>query len=60
MAPTPSNPSTTPRRERPSHCTDDEKSAAEREEQEKDFAGLLAWLTETLSDHVTQVRLSSG
>jgi molecular chaperone HtpG len=38
--------------------SEDETSEAEREEQEKDFAGLLAWLTETLSDHVTQVRLS--
>ncbi|MCH9731818.1 MAG: molecular chaperone HtpG [Actinomycetia bacterium] len=32
---------------------------AEREEQEKDFADLLTWLKETLSDQVTQVRLSN-
>jgi molecular chaperone HtpG len=36
-----------------------EKSEAEREEQEKDFADLLAWLKETLSDHVAEVRLSA-
>lgn len=36
----------------------DEKSEAEREEQQKDFADLLAWLKETLSDHVAEVRLS--
>ncbi|GBE68175.1 chaperone protein HtpG [Mycobacterium sp. MFM001] len=39
--------------------SEDEKSEAEREEQEKEFAGLLTWLTETLSDHVKQVRLST-
>ncbi len=41
--------------------SDDEKSAheAERTEQEKEFADLLAWLTETLSEHVSEVRLSS-
>jgi molecular chaperone HtpG len=41
--------------------TEDEKSAheAERKEQEKDFADLLAWLKETLSEHVKEVRLSS-
>ncbi|MCX5045110.1 molecular chaperone HtpG [Aldersonia sp. NBC_00410] len=41
--------------------TEEEKKAAEaeREEQEKDFADLLGWLTETLSDDVKQVRLSS-
>ncbi len=41
--------------------SDEEKSAheAERTEQEKEFADLLAWLTETLSDHVSEVRLSS-
>jgi molecular chaperone HtpG len=33
--------------------------AAEREEQEKDFADLFAWLKETLSDHVKDVRLST-
>ncbi|OBF43123.1 molecular chaperone HtpG [Mycobacterium sp. 852002-50816_SCH5313054-b] len=35
------------------------KSEAEREEQEKEFADLLAWLKETLSDHVKDVRLST-
>jgi molecular chaperone HtpG len=41
--------------------TEDEKSAheAERKEQEKDFADLLTWLKETLSEHVKEVRLSS-
>lgn len=41
--------------------SDEEKSAheAERTEQEKEFADLLAWLTETLSEHVSEVRLSS-
>ncbi len=41
--------------------SEEDKTAheAEREEQEKDFADLLAWLKETLSDHVTQVRLSN-
>ncbi|MGW4098907.1 molecular chaperone HtpG [Mycobacterium sp. NPDC004974] len=41
--------------------SDEEKSAhdAERTEQEKEFADLLAWLKETLSDHVSEVRLSS-
>ncbi len=33
--------------------------AAEREEQDKQFADLLAWLTETLSDHLKEVRLST-
>jgi molecular chaperone HtpG len=33
--------------------------AAEREEQEKDFADLFTWLKETLSDHVKDVRLST-
>jgi molecular chaperone HtpG len=37
----------------------EEKSDAEREEQEKEFAGLLTWLQETLTDHVKEVRLSS-
>ena len=36
-----------------------EKSEAEREEQGKDFADLLTWLKETLSDHVKEVRLST-
>jgi molecular chaperone HtpG len=35
------------------------KSEAEREELEKDFADLLNWLKETLSDHVKEVRLST-
>ncbi|MGH3957582.1 molecular chaperone HtpG [Mycobacterium sp.] len=41
--------------------SEEEKTAheAEREEQEKDFAGLLTWLKETLSDHVKEVRLST-
>jgi molecular chaperone HtpG len=41
--------------------TEEEKSAheAERKEQEKDFADLLSWLTETLSEHIKEVRLSS-
>jgi molecular chaperone HtpG len=39
--------------------SEDEKSEAEREEQEKDFADLLTWLKETLSDHVSEVRLST-
>jgi molecular chaperone HtpG len=39
--------------------SEEEKSDAEREEQEKDFADLLAWLKETLSDHVAEVRLST-
>ena len=39
--------------------SDEDKSDAEREEQEKDFADLLTWLKETLSDHVTEVRLSN-
>src|SRR5271156_3981503 len=41
--------------------SDDEKAAHEagREEQDKDFADLLTWLQETLSDHVKEVRLSA-
>jgi molecular chaperone HtpG len=39
--------------------SDEDTSKAEREEQEKDFADLLTWLTETLSDHVKEVRLST-
>lgn len=41
--------------------TEDEKKAAEaeREEREKEYAGLLSWLGETLDEHVKQVRLSS-
>jgi molecular chaperone HtpG len=41
--------------------TEEEKTAreAERKEQEKDFADLLTWLAETLSEHVKEVRLST-
>jgi molecular chaperone HtpG len=41
--------------------TEEEKSAheAERKEQEQDFADLLTWLTETLGEHVKEVRLST-
>jgi len=39
--------------------SDADKSDAEREEQEKDFADLLAWLKETLDEHVKEVRLST-
>ncbi|OBI56815.1 molecular chaperone HtpG [Mycobacterium sp. E787] len=39
--------------------SEEEQSGAEREEQQKEFADLLAWLTETLSDHVKEVRLST-
>ncbi|CAJ1495612.1 molecular chaperone HtpG [[Mycobacterium] burgundiense] len=41
--------------------SEDEKAAheAEREEQQKDFADLIAWLQDTLSDHVSEVRLST-
>jgi molecular chaperone HtpG len=39
--------------------SDGEESEAEREEQQKDFAELLTWMKETLSDHVKEVRLSS-
>ena len=39
--------------------SEEDKSGAEREEQEKDFADLLSWLKETLSDHVKEVRLST-
>ena len=40
--------------------TEEERTAheAERKEREKDFAGLLTWLKETLSEHVKEVRLS--
>jgi molecular chaperone HtpG len=37
----------------------EDKSDAEREEQEKEFADLLTWLTQTLIDHVKEVRLST-
>lgn len=36
-----------------------EESEAEREEQQKEFAELLTWMKETLSEHVKEVRLSS-
>ncbi len=41
--------------------TEDEKKATEslREEQEKEFAGLLGWLKTTLADHVKDVRLTN-
>ena len=41
--------------------SEDEKAAheAERQEQERDFADLMTWLKETLSDHVKEVRLST-
>jgi molecular chaperone HtpG len=41
--------------------SEEEKTAheAERQEQEKDFADLLTWLKETLTDHVREVRLSA-
>ncbi|WP_305094138.1 molecular chaperone HtpG [Prescottella sp. R16] len=41
--------------------TEEEKKAAEaeREERDKEFADLLTYLTETLDDHVKQVRLST-
>ncbi|UUO01967.1 molecular chaperone HtpG [Mycolicibacterium novocastrense] len=39
--------------------SDEEKSDAEREEQQKEFAELLDWLKEILSEHVSEVRLSS-
>ncbi len=39
--------------------SEEEKSEAEREEQVKEFSELLAWLKETLSDHVAEVRLST-
>jgi molecular chaperone HtpG len=41
--------------------SEEEKSAheAERQEQEKEFAELLTWLKETLSEHVKEVRLST-
>jgi molecular chaperone HtpG len=41
--------------------TEEEKSEheAERKEQEENFADLLTWLTETLGDHVKEVRLST-
>ncbi|SOX54888.1 molecular chaperone HtpG [Mycobacterium ahvazicum] len=39
--------------------SDEESSDAEREEREKEFADLLTWLKETLTEHVKEVRLST-
>jgi molecular chaperone HtpG len=39
--------------------SDEDTSDAEREEQQKEFADLLAWLKETLGEHVKEVRLST-
>src|SRR5882757_1401685 len=41
--------------------SEEEKAAheAERKEQEQDFADLVTWLTETLNEHVKEVRLST-
>ena len=39
--------------------SEEDASEAEREEQEKDFAELRTWLTETLGEHVKEVRLST-
>lgn len=41
--------------------SEEEKAAheAERKAQEEEFADLVAWLTETLADHVKEVRLST-
>ena len=39
--------------------SEEDKSEAEREEQQKEFADLLTWLKETLSEHVKEVRLST-
>ncbi|MDI3314396.1 MAG: molecular chaperone HtpG [Mycobacterium sp.] len=41
--------------------SEEEKKAheAEREQQQQEFADLLGWLKETLSEHVTDVRLSA-
>jgi molecular chaperone HtpG len=41
--------------------SDEEKAQreAEREEQQKEFADLLSWMKETLSEHVKEVRLSA-
>lgn len=36
-----------------------DESEAEREEQQKEFADLLAWMKDTLADHVKEVRLST-
>ncbi|OBI99529.1 molecular chaperone HtpG [Mycobacterium alsense] len=39
--------------------SDEDTSEAEREERQKEFADLLTWLTEALSEHVKEVRLST-
>ena len=39
--------------------SEEDKSEAEREEQQREFADLLTWLKETLSEHVKEVRLST-
>jgi molecular chaperone HtpG len=39
--------------------SEEDQSDAEREEQQKEFADLLAWLKDTLSEHVKEVRLST-
>ncbi len=39
--------------------SDEDASEAEREEQQRDFAELLSWLKDTLSEHVKEVRLST-
>jgi molecular chaperone HtpG len=39
--------------------SEEDSSDAEREEQQKEFADLLAWLKETLNEHVKEVRLST-
>ncbi|WP_067974382.1 molecular chaperone HtpG [Mycolicibacter icosiumassiliensis] len=41
--------------------SEEDKSAheAERQEQQKDFADLIAWLQQTLTEHVKEVRLST-
>ncbi|KLO28529.1 heat shock protein 90 [Mycolicibacter heraklionensis] len=41
--------------------SEEDKAAheAQREEQQKDFADLLAWLEQTLTEHVKEVRLST-
>jgi molecular chaperone HtpG len=41
--------------------SDEEKASheEEREEQQRDFAGLLTWLKEALAEHVKEVRLST-
>jgi molecular chaperone HtpG len=39
--------------------SEEDTSEAEREEQQKEFADLLAWLKETLNEHVKEVRLST-